>query len=124
MLKIWRRQNLHYMVLRGDSVEGEDSEAGLRLVEVSLSPYHIQDYEDCGEDQIEKLPLAGPIHELVPSLLKPITTPMHSKSGSETVLTLRRCSRHVVTRGLTAVAMSLRRHQTQAELARQHHGGR
>ena len=54
-----------YVVLRSDSVEGEDSEAGLRLVEVSLSPYHIQDYEDCGEDQIEKLPLAGPIYELV-----------------------------------------------------------
>ena len=31
----------------------------------SLSPYNIQDYEDCGEDQVEKLPLAGPIKEFV-----------------------------------------------------------
>lgn len=54
-----------YVVLRSDEVEDEVSEAGIRLVEVSLSPYHIQDYEDCGEDQVEKLPLAGPISDLV-----------------------------------------------------------
>ncbi len=54
-----------YVVLRSDDVEDEISEAGIRLVEVSLSPYHIQDYEDCGEDQVEKLPLAGPVRDLV-----------------------------------------------------------
>lgn len=54
-----------YAVLRSDDVEDEVSEAGIRLVEVSLSPYHIQDYEDCGEDQVEKLPLAGPVRDLV-----------------------------------------------------------
>ena len=54
-----------YVVLRSDDVEDEISEAGIRLVEVSLSPYHIQDYEDCGEDQVEKLPLQGPIAEFV-----------------------------------------------------------
>jgi len=54
-----------YVVLRSDAAEEEETEAGIRLVEVSVSPYHIQDYEDCGEDQIEKLPLAGPIRDLV-----------------------------------------------------------
>ena len=32
---------------------------------MSLSPYHIQDYEDCGEDKVEKIPLYGPIAELL-----------------------------------------------------------
>ena len=37
----------------------------VHLAEVSLSPYHIQDYEDCGEDRVEKIPLYGPIAELL-----------------------------------------------------------
>ena len=37
----------------------------VHLAEVSLSPYHIQDYEDCGEDKVEKVPLYGPILELL-----------------------------------------------------------
>ena len=32
---------------------------------MSLSPYNIQDYEDCGEDKVEKVPLYGPIEELL-----------------------------------------------------------
>ncbi len=59
-----------YIVLRaddeGDDENGaQDSDAGLSLVAVSLSPYAVQDYEDCGEDQVEKLPLQGPIAEFV-----------------------------------------------------------
>ena len=37
----------------------------IHLAEVSLSPYNIQDYEDCGEDKVEKVPLYGPIAELL-----------------------------------------------------------
>jgi len=62
-----------YIVLRdGDlidsSVEEEDNPNNLvdiHLAEVSLSPYNIQDYEDCGEDRVEKVPLYGPIAELL-----------------------------------------------------------
>ena len=62
-----------YIVLRdGDlidsSVEKEDNPNNLvdiHLAEVSLSPYNIQDYEDCGEDRVEKVPLYGPIAELL-----------------------------------------------------------
>ena len=42
-----------------------DSKVDIHLAEVSLSPYHIQDYEDCGEDKVEKIPLYGPIAELL-----------------------------------------------------------
>lgn len=63
-----------YIVLReGDLTEGDDNGADngiksnidIHLAEVSLSPYHIQDYEDCGEDKVEKIPLYGPIAELL-----------------------------------------------------------
>ena len=62
-----------YIVLRdGDlidsSVEEDDNPNNLvdiHLAEVSLSPYNIQDYEDCGEDRVEKVPLYGPIAELL-----------------------------------------------------------
>ena len=62
-----------YLVLRHgededeDELEtaGEDDAPDMHVAELSLSPYNIQDYEDCGEDQIEKLPLAGPIKEFV-----------------------------------------------------------
>ena len=50
------------------SVEEEDNPNNLvdiHLAEVSLSPYNIQDYEDCGEDRVEKVPLYGPIAELL-----------------------------------------------------------
>ena len=43
----------------------EEDAPDMHVAELSLSPYNIQDYEDCGEDQIEKLPLAGPIKEFV-----------------------------------------------------------
>ena len=47
-----------------DTADGEDA-PDMHVAELSLSPYNIQDYEDCGEDQVEKLPLAGPIKEFV-----------------------------------------------------------
>ncbi len=73
-----------YVVLRRtedvDSDEDENSVAGqdrpdVRLFDVSLSPYNIQDYEDCGEDQIEKLPLQGPIAQFVESFVEQHFTP-------------------------------------------------
>lgn len=73
-----------YVVLRRtedvDSDEDEDSGTGqncadVRLFDVSLSPYNIQDYEDCGEDQIEKLPLQGPIALFVESFVEQHFTP-------------------------------------------------
>ena len=61
-----------YIVLRDgdllDDNEEEDNEKNnidIHLAEVSLSPYNIQDYEDCGEDKVEKVPLYGPIAELL-----------------------------------------------------------
>ena len=61
-----------YIVLRdGDLIEenekksDENRNVDVHLAEVSLSPYHIQDYEDCGEDKVEKVPLYGPILELL-----------------------------------------------------------
>ncbi len=54
-----------YAVLRknedDDDYEYGGAEIDIHLAEISLSPYNIQDYEDCGEDQVEKLPLRGPI---------------------------------------------------------------
>ena len=56
-----------YAVLRHNEAEDDsgDDEIDIHLAEISLSPYNIQDYEDCGEDQVEKLPLQGPIAEFV-----------------------------------------------------------
>ncbi len=60
-----------YIVLRdGDLLDdnehdNENSSVDVHLAEVSLSPYNIQDYEDCGEDKVEKVPLYGPIAELL-----------------------------------------------------------
>ena len=61
-----------YIVLRdGDLIDEDeknneqDDNIDIHLAEVSLSPYHIQDYEDCGEDRVEKIPLYGPIAELL-----------------------------------------------------------
>ena len=56
-----------YAVLRlnEDEDDSGDGEIDIHLAEISLSPYNIQDYEDCGEDQVEKLPLQGPIAEFV-----------------------------------------------------------
>jgi hypothetical protein len=61
-----------YIVLRdGDLIDEEEKNKeqydniDIHLAEVSLSPYHIQDYEDCGEDKVEKIPLYGPIAELL-----------------------------------------------------------
>jgi len=50
-----------YVVLRPDAPDDTPSEFGITLDSVCLSPYIIQDYEDIGEDQIEKVPLKGPI---------------------------------------------------------------
>lgn len=56
-----------YAVLRKneDDDDNGDAEVDIHLAEISLSPYNIQDYEDCGEDQVEKLPLQGPIATFV-----------------------------------------------------------
>lgn len=61
-----------YIVLRdGDLIDSSVEEdnpnnlVDIHLAEVSLSPYNIQDYEDCGEDRVEKVPLYGPIAELL-----------------------------------------------------------
>jgi|TARA_B110000495_G_scaffold86178_1_gene74252 hypothetical protein len=63
-----------YIVLRdGDLLDKDDkvdniqieNNIDMHLAEVSLSPYTIQDYEDCGEDKVEKIPLYGPIAELL-----------------------------------------------------------
>ena len=56
-----------YVVLRHNEDEdcSVDDEIDIHLAEISLSPYNIQDYEDCGEDQVEKLPLQGPIADFV-----------------------------------------------------------
>ena len=48
-----------------DEDDSGDDAIDIHLAEISLSPYNIQDYEDCGEDQVEKLPLQGPIAEFV-----------------------------------------------------------
>ena len=55
-----------YIVLRNNEVdEDRGNDVDVHLAELSLSPYNIQDIEDCGEDQVEKLPLQGPIAEFV-----------------------------------------------------------
>ena len=61
-----------YIVLRdgdllddNEVVDNESNSIDIHLAEVSLSPYNIQDYEDCGEDKVEKVPLYGPIAELL-----------------------------------------------------------
>ena len=66
-----------YLVLRKNDnsddyadVEADKDAADVHVAEISLSPYHIQDYEDCGEDQVEKLQLQGPIAEFVGAVAK------------------------------------------------------
>jgi len=55
-----------YIVLRNNEVDDDRGDGvDVHLAELSLSPYNIQDIEDCGEDQVEKLPLQGPIAEFV-----------------------------------------------------------
>ena len=60
-----------YLVLRSgedeedDYAQSENDGPDMHIAELSLSPYNIQDYEDCGEDLIEKLPLVGPIQDFV-----------------------------------------------------------
>ena len=61
-----------YIVLREGSYDDDidetsidDNEIDIHLAEVSLSPYNIQDYEDSGEDIIKKVPLDGPISQLL-----------------------------------------------------------
>ena len=50
-----------YIVLRdgdllddNEELDNENNSIDVHLAEVSLSPYNIQDYEDCGEDKVEK----------------------------------------------------------------------
>ena len=68
-----------YVVLRrsddADEDDTDEDSAEMRLFDVSLSPYNIQDYEDCGEDQIEKLPLQGPIAQFVEAFVEQHFTP-------------------------------------------------
>ena len=53
-------------MLRNNEVDDDrGNDVDVHLAELSLSPYNIQDIEDCGEDQVEKLPLQGPIAEFV-----------------------------------------------------------
>jgi len=64
-----------YLVLRknenSDDHDDDDGEGpDVHLAEISLSPYIIQDYEDCGEDQVEKLRLQGPIAAFVEAFVK------------------------------------------------------
>lgn len=60
-----------YLVLRSgedeedDYAQSDNDGPDMHIAELSLSPYNIQDYEDCGEDLIEKLPLVGPIQDFV-----------------------------------------------------------
>ena len=55
-----------YIVLRDNEVDNDrGSDVDVHLAELSLSPYNIQDIEDCGEDHVEKLPLQGPIADFV-----------------------------------------------------------
>lgn len=55
-----------YIVLRNNEVDDDrGNDVDVHLAELSLSPYNIQDIEDCGEDQVEKLPLQGPIAAFV-----------------------------------------------------------
>ena len=50
-----------YVVLSPDAPDDKPSKYGIFLDSVCLSPYRIQDYEDIGEDIIEKFKLDGPI---------------------------------------------------------------
>ena len=65
-----------YVVLRPDAPDDDPSEFGLTLDSVCLSPYIIQDFEDIGEDQIEKITLDGPIakflEDFVSNHFKPV----------------------------------------------------
>ena len=65
-----------YVVLSPDGPDDEPTRYGMKLDSVSLSPYVIQDFEDIGEDQIEKVSLDGPIaqflEEFVVKHFKPI----------------------------------------------------
>ncbi len=56
-----------YAVLRANDPDEphDDPDVDVHLAEISLSPYNIQDIEDCGEDQVEKLALHGPIADFV-----------------------------------------------------------
>jgi hypothetical protein len=56
-----------YVVLRQNDSddENDDPEIDVHLAEISVSPYNIQDILDCGEDQVEKLALQGPVAEFL-----------------------------------------------------------
>ena len=69
-----------------------DSKVDIHLAEVSLSPYHIQDYEDCGEDKVEKIPLYGPIAELLEKFVEFHFHPEELKKEKETKKTLMKIS--------------------------------
>ena len=60
-----------YIVLRDNEVDNDrGSDVDVHLAELSLSPYNIQDIEDCGEDHVEKLPLQGPIADFVTEFVR------------------------------------------------------
>ena len=60
-----------YIVLRDNEIDDDrGNDVDVHLAELSLSPYNIQDIEDCGEDHVEKLPLQGPIADFVIEFVK------------------------------------------------------
>ena len=60
-----------YIVLRDNEIDNDrGNDVDVHLAELSLSPYNIQDIEDCGEDHVEKLPLQGPIADFVTEFVR------------------------------------------------------
>ena len=60
-----------YIVLRDNEINDDrGNDVDVHLAELSLSPYNIQDIEDCGEDHVEKLPLQGPIADFVTEFVR------------------------------------------------------
>ena len=68
-----------YVILRPDAPDDTPSEYGIILDSVCLSPYIIQDYEDIGEDQIEKVALKGPIAKFLEDFVKNHFKPVEFK---------------------------------------------
>ena len=59
-----------YVVLSPDAPDDDPTKYGITLDSVCLSPYRIQDYEDIGEDIIEKFRLDGPIAYFLEDFVK------------------------------------------------------
>ena len=59
-----------YVVLSPDAPDSDPTDYGVTLDSVCLSPYRIQDYEDIGEDIIEKFKLEGAIANFLEDFVK------------------------------------------------------